>query len=91
MSEIDISTTTFTAKIERARDVLDTLAGAVLRLFAALARHWRRSSVTSPRASQKGRYHPPSTVAARRPRGRPKGSPNRAKPVFMDIEQVSGA
>jgi hypothetical protein len=93
-----------TEKLERGRldrDLIDTLAGAILRLFARLERHERRLAtlerrLTPPPASPSIQAQKVTTerVSAagdnqgqgKRGRGRPKGSRNRPPPVFIDIE-----
>jgi hypothetical protein len=95
-----------TEKLERGRfdrDLIDTLAGAILRLFARLERHERQLAtlerrLTPPPASPSTRAPEAATVRAsaagdnqgqsKRGRGRPKGSRNRPPPVFIDIEHT---
>jgi hypothetical protein len=91
-------------KLERGRsdrDLIDTLAGAILRLFARLERHERRLAALErrlaprpPAASAPAGLEPSAATCdsngqiIRRGRGRPRGSRNKPPPVFIDIEQV---
>jgi hypothetical protein len=94
-----------TEKLERGRfdrDLIDTLAGAILLLFARLERHERQLATLerrlTPPASPSTRAPEAATVRAsaagdnpgqsKRGRGRPKGSRNRPPPVFIDIEHT---
>jgi hypothetical protein len=83
-----------TEKLERGRldrDLIDTLAGAILRLFARLERHERQLAALERRLAPRPPKEPASPVpdsngqSKRRP-GRPRGSRNKPPPVFIDIE-----
>jgi hypothetical protein len=81
-----------TEKLERGRfdrDLIDTLAGAILRLFARLERHERQLATLERRLVPR----PPRAPASRtgdgttgRKRGRPLGARNRSKPRAVAIE-----
>jgi hypothetical protein len=61
------------------RDLIDTVAGAILRLFARLERHERRLEVLERRrAPRQSRTPAPSALdgSTRRNRGRPPGARN---------------
>jgi hypothetical protein len=86
-----------TEKLERGRfdrDLIDTLCGGLIRLFARLERHERRLVALERRLVPR----PPRAPAARAgdsttqsKRGRPLGARNRPKPVVVAIEMGSRA
>jgi hypothetical protein len=81
-----------TEKLERGRfdrDLIDTLCGGLIRLFARLERHERRLAALERHLVPR----PPRAPAPRagnsttsRKRGRPLGARNRPKPVVVAIE-----
>jgi hypothetical protein len=81
-----------TEKLERGRfdrDLIDTLCGGLIRLFARLERHEKRLAAIERRHGPR----PPRTPASptvdgstRLKRGRPRGARNRPKPVFVAID-----
>jgi hypothetical protein len=93
-----------TEKLERGRldrDLIDTLCGGLIRLFARLEQHERRLAALERRLAPPPPK--PSTGApalesasaacdnqgqSKRGRGRPRGSRNRPPPVFIDIEHT---
>jgi hypothetical protein len=83
-----------TDKLERGRfdrDLIDTLAGAILRLFARLERHEKRLAAIERHHGPRQPRTPaslPGDSTTRRKRGRPLGARNRPKPIPTHIETV---
>jgi hypothetical protein len=81
-----------TEKLERGRfdrDLIDTLCGGLIRLFARLERHERRLVALERRLVPRPPRAPASRAGDSTPRskrGRPPGARNRPKPVVVAIE-----
>jgi hypothetical protein len=81
-----------TEKLERGRfdrDLIDTLCGGLIRLFARLERHERRLAALERQPAPSRHREQASPVHdsnGQRKRGRPRGSRNKPPPVFIDIE-----
>jgi hypothetical protein len=86
-----------TKKLERGRfdrDLIDTLCGGLIRLFARLERHERRLAALERRREPRPPREPVSPVhdsngQSKRGRGRPRGSRNKPSPVHIDIEHTA--
>jgi hypothetical protein len=93
-----------TEKLERGRfdrDLIDTLCGGLIRLFARLERHERRlaalercpvpppptpSTSVPEAATERAPAAGDTPGQSKRSRGRPRGSHNRPAPVYIDTE-----